>query len=151
MALKSTTLPQVLKTAGYATGIFGKWHLGDEEAYQPHKRGFTETIYSWEPEGLARLTRGVVPTFHQIANRDGRYFDNVILHNDTIVQTEGFCTDVFFQAALGWIKQQHASNTPFFAYIPPNAPHGPMICAHRYKNSGLPNRAGMGIRRAATG
>jgi len=37
MTLKATILPQVLKTAGYTSGIFGKWHLGDEEPYQPHQ------------------------------------------------------------------------------------------------------------------
>jgi hypothetical protein len=40
MALSTVTLPQVLSKAGYVSGIFGKWHLGDEEPYQPHKRGF---------------------------------------------------------------------------------------------------------------
>ena len=42
MALATFTLPQMLKTAGYTTGIFGKWHLGDEEAYRPESRGFDE-------------------------------------------------------------------------------------------------------------
>ncbi len=44
MSLKATTLAEVLKSAGYATGIFGKWHLGDEEAYQPQRRGFDEVF-----------------------------------------------------------------------------------------------------------
>ena len=44
MALSTVTLPQVLKNAGYTSGIFGKWHLGDEEDYQPHKRGFDEAF-----------------------------------------------------------------------------------------------------------
>src|SRR5258708_5048071 len=42
MTLKATTLPQILKGAGYTTGIFGKWHLGDEPEYWPSKRGFDE-------------------------------------------------------------------------------------------------------------
>lgn len=42
MTLKATTLPQLLKTVGYSDGIFGKWHLGDEEPYQPNNRGFDE-------------------------------------------------------------------------------------------------------------
>jgi len=44
LALDAVTLPQVLKTAGYTAGIFGKWHLGDEDAYQPEKRGFDEVF-----------------------------------------------------------------------------------------------------------
>ena len=44
MSLKSTTIAQVLKSAGYTTGIFGKWHLGDEDAYQPDRRGFDEVF-----------------------------------------------------------------------------------------------------------
>jgi hypothetical protein len=40
---------------------------------------------------------------------------------------------VFFQAALGWIKEKHTSNTPFFAYITPNAPHGPMLAPEKNK------------------
>ena len=44
MTLSAVTLPQVLKTAGYTTGMFGKWHLGDEEPYQPQNRGFDETF-----------------------------------------------------------------------------------------------------------
>jgi arylsulfatase A-like enzyme len=62
-----------------------------------------------------------------------RYFDNVLLHNDTIVQTKGFCTDVFFQAALGWMKAQQDLKTPFFTYLSLNAPHGPMIAPEQYK------------------
>src|SRR5262249_33446893 len=42
LTLRATTLAQVLKTAGYTTGIFGKWHLGDERDHWPDKRGFDE-------------------------------------------------------------------------------------------------------------
>jgi len=42
MSLKATTLAQVLKSAGYTTGIFGKWHLGDEADRWPSRRGFDE-------------------------------------------------------------------------------------------------------------
>ncbi len=44
LTLDAVTLPQVLKTAGYRSGIFGKWHLGDEDAYQPQQRGFDEAF-----------------------------------------------------------------------------------------------------------
>ncbi|MBT5928467.1 MAG: arylsulfatase [Verrucomicrobia bacterium] len=132
MALSTTTFPDLLAKAGYQTGIFGKWHLGDEDAYQPYNRGFTETFIHGAG-GIGQSYPGSCADFPPNRASKGRYFDNAILQNDTIVQTKGFCTDVFFQAALGWIHQQLNSETPFFAYITPNAPHGPMIAPESYK------------------
>jgi len=132
MALSSTTIAEVLNSAGYETGIFGKWHLGDEDEYQPYSRGFTETFIHGAG-GIGQSYQGSCADFPPNQEKEGRYFDNAILHNDTIVKTEGFCTDVFFQSALGWIKKQHDSETPYFTYITPNAPHGPMIAPDKYK------------------
>jgi len=130
MTTEAVTLAEALRDADYATGIFGKWHLGDEEPYQPHNRGFTEAfIHGAGGIGQAYdCSCGDAPP-----NQKNRYFDNVIRHNGRFVQTKGFCTDVFFQAALGWIKEQKDSGKPFFAYITPNAPHGPMIAPENYK------------------
>lgn len=132
MALSTTIFTKLLQKAGYQTGIFGKWHLGDEDAYQPYSRGFTETFIHGAG-GIGQSYPGSCADFPPNRQRDGRYFDNVILHNDTIVQTKGFCTDVFFQAALGWVKKQHDEDKPFFAYISTNAPHGPMLAPEKYK------------------
>ena len=132
MALSTTTFPQLLREAGYATGIFGKWHLGDEDAYQPYNRGFDE-VFIHGAGGIGQSYEGSCADFPPNQEKEGLYFDNVILHNDTIVQTEGFCTDVFFQAALGWVQRRHETGEPFFAYIAPNAPHGPMIAPEKYK------------------
>ena len=132
MALSTTTFPMLLNRADYETGIFGKWHLGDEDAYQPYSRGFSE-VFIHGAGGIGQSYPGSCADFPPNRAKEGRYFDNVILHNDTLVQTKGFCTDVFFQAALGWIKKQHATKTPFFAYITTNAPHGPMIAPDKYK------------------
>ena len=136
MALSTTTFPKLLQRAGYETGIFGKWHLGDEDAHQPYSRGFSETFIHGAG-GIGQAYEGSCADFPPNRETEGRYFDNVILHNDTIVQTEGFCTDVFFQAGLGWIKQQHEAQTPYFAYITLNAPHGPMLAPERYRNKWL--------------
>jgi arylsulfatase len=132
MALSTTTFPQLLRKAGYETGIFGKWHLGDEDAYQPYNRGFSETFIHGAG-GIGQSYPGSCADFPPNRAAKGRYFDNVLLHNDTLVQTKGFCTDVFFQGALGWIKKQHDAKKPFFAYITTNAPHGPMIAPSKYK------------------
>lgn len=143
MALDVFTLPQALKSAGYETGIFGKWHLGDEEDYLPHNRGFNEALIHGAG-GIGQVNLGDFPP-----NGENPYFDNVLLHNDTIVQTKGFCTDLFFEAALSWIRKQVSGirfqvadgagqetveeAAPFFAYISLNAPHGPMIAPEKYK------------------
>jgi arylsulfatase len=130
MTLKAVTVAEMLGEAGYATGIFGKWHLGDEEPYQPHKRGFQEAFI----HGAGGIGQAYDCSCADAPpNRENRYFDNVIRHNGKFVQTKGFCTDVFFQAALGWINQRRKTDDPFFAYITPNAPHGPMIAPDSYK------------------
>ena len=136
MALSTTTFPQLLRGAGYETGIFGKWHLGDEDAHQPYNRGFSETFIHGAG-GIGQAYEGSCADFPPNREEEGRYFDNVILHNDTIVQTKGFCTDVFFQAGLGWIKKQHEAKTPYFAYITLNAPHGPMLAPESYRKKWL--------------
>jgi arylsulfatase len=119
MALDVYTMPQALQSAGYKTALFGKWHLGDEEAYLPGSRGFGEVLMHGAG-GIGQSKYGDFPT-----NDENLYFDNVLLHNDTIVQTKGFCTDLFFNASLAWIKKQHESEQPYFAYVSLNAPHGP--------------------------
>ncbi len=124
MALDATTVAQALSQAGYATGIFGKWHLGDEEPYQPHNRGFQE-VFVHGAGGIGQ--RYDCSCADAPPNEHNRYFDCVLRHNRIFVQTRGFCTDVFFQAALGWIDRQSQTDQPFFALITPNAPHGPMI------------------------
>ena len=121
MALSTVTLPQVLKEVGYTTGIFGKWHLGDEDEYQPHNRGFDEAFI----HGAGGIGQSYPCS---CADAPGnKYFNPAIRHNGTFVQTEGYCTNLFFDAALGWIKQVNEGDQPFFAYIVTNAPHGPFI------------------------
>jgi arylsulfatase len=121
MTLKATTLPQVLKTAGYTTGIFGKWHLGDEAEYQPGVRGFDE-VFIHGAGGIGQTYPGSCGDFP-----DNKYFDPAVLHNKTIVKTKGYCTDVFMDQAGKWISAQAKAGKPFFAYITPNAPHGPLV------------------------
>ncbi|TWU44370.1 Arylsulfatase [Novipirellula aureliae] len=127
MALDTFTLPQALKSAGYATGLFGKWHLGDEDEYLPGNRGFDEVLM----HGAGGIGQTGLGDF--MVNKENCYFDNVLLHNDTVVQTKGFCTDLFFQAGLAWIKKQEEVGTPYFAYLALNAPHGPFIAPDAYK------------------
>ncbi len=123
---KATTIAQVLKAAGYATGIFGKWHLGDEAAYQPGRRGFDE-VFIHGGGGIGQTYPG------SCGDAPGnRYVNPVILHNGVFEKTEGYCTDVFFGQALKWIDARKDAG-PFFCYLPTNAPHGPLQVPEKYE------------------
>jgi len=126
MSLKSETIAQVLKSAGYNNGIFGKWHLGDSDEYQPGKRGFDEVFI----HGCGGIGQDYPGTCSDAPGNT--YFDPVISHNGVFERTKGYCTDVFFNQALKWMEEKRSSNTPFFAYITPNAPHTPLVCPEEY-------------------
>ncbi|MCB1229614.1 MAG: arylsulfatase [Verrucomicrobiae bacterium] len=121
MTLDATILPQVLKTAGYTSAIFGKWHLGDEKEHQPDQRGFDEAFI----HGAGGIGQAYDCSCADAPQNS--YFDPVIRHNGEFVKTHGFCTDIFFSAALGWIKEQKEKEEPFFVYLATNAPHGPFV------------------------
>ncbi|HJZ60337.1 MAG TPA: arylsulfatase [Gemmataceae bacterium] len=115
------TLAQVLKSAGYTTGIFGKWHLGDEPDRWPDKRGFDEMFI----HGCG----GIGQTYPGSSGGDApgnTYFDPAILHNGTFVKTKGYCTDVFFAQATKWIESVKGKGKPFYCHLATNAPHAPL-------------------------
>ena len=126
LTLKATTIAQVLKNAGYTTGIFGKWHLGDEPDRWPDKRGFDE-MFIHGGGGIGQTFPG------SCGDAPGNtYFDPAILHNGRFEKTTGYCTDVFFQQALKWIDEKRKGRAPFFAYIPLNAAHAPLQVPDEY-------------------
>ncbi len=119
LTLEATTLAEVLHEAGYATGIFGKWHLGDESRYQPGRRGFDE-VFIHGAGGIGQTYAG------SCGDAPGNtYFNPVILHQGRFEKTTGYCTDVFFTQATNWIARVKGRR-PFLAWIAPNAPHGPL-------------------------
>jgi arylsulfatase len=127
MTLQAFTLAQLLKSAGYTTGIFGKWHLGDEAEYQPNQRGFDE-VFIHGAGGIGQTYVG------SCGDAPGNtYFDPAILHNGKFEKTKGYCTDVFFGQAIRWIDEQRQAGRPFFAYITPNCPHSPLDCPPQYE------------------
>lgn len=114
------TVPQAFRDNGYATGMFGKWHLGDNYPYRPQDRGFDRVI-AHKGGGV-----GQTPDFW-----GNNYFDDTYFHNSKPVAHEGYCTDVWFEEALKFIEQ--SKDKPFFAYISTNAPHSPYLVAERYR------------------
>jgi len=119
MRRDEVTLGDVFSRNGYATAMFGKWHLGDNYPLRPQDRGFQEV--------LCHGGGGISQTPDLWGND---YFDDRYWHNGKAEQYTGYCTDVFFDGALQFIEKN--KERPFFAYIATNAPHGPLNVAEKY-------------------
>ena len=100
------TLGQFFKDNGYETGMFGKWHLGDNFPYRPEDRGFTE-VYRHGGGGV-----GQTPDVW-----DNAYFDGGYFHNGKIVKAKGFCTDVFFEQGNQFITESVKRKTVFCIHL----------------------------------
>lgn len=112
------TLGDVLKAAGYATGIIGKWHLGSSEPYHPNNRGFDEF---WGFLGGSRSY------FFDESRDDLPGQAKEILHNQTHVDFEGYLTDEFSLQSVRFIEEH--KEEPFFLFLSYNAVHTPMHAA----------------------
>jgi arylsulfatase len=126
MSLDTFTLPQMLKTAGYTTGIFGKWHLGDEKAYRPESRGFDE-VYIHGAGGIGQTFPGSCGDAPGNSN-----INPTLWHNGKFVKTTGYCTDLFFDQSIKWMNARRQARQPFFAYVSLNAAHGPHVVPDEY-------------------
>ena len=116
------TLPEMLKTAGYSTAIFGKWHLGDNYPLRPQDRGFDYTLTYPQQE---------VGTVNDYWYND--YFDDTYIENGVRKEFKGFCTDVWFSEAIKWMEETRKGEQPFFCYLPTNVTHGPQFAQSEYR------------------
>jgi arylsulfatase A-like enzyme len=113
------TLAEVFKANGYRTGMFGKWHLGDNYPLRPQDQGFEHVV--WHHGGGV----GQGPDYW-----DNDYFDDTYEVDGEWKKFAGYCTDIWFQQATEFIEQP--SERPFFVYLSTNAPHGPYLVADSY-------------------
>ncbi|MCC6419241.1 MAG: arylsulfatase [Gemmataceae bacterium] len=127
--LDETTIAQILRAAGYRTGVFGKWHNGSQWPYHPNARGFEE--------------------FHGFTSGHwGYYFDPPLEHNGKPVRGKGYIADHFTDQALAFIEKHR--HEPFFCYVAFNTPHSPFCVPdedwNRFKDRPIAQRGLDGAR-----
>ena len=109
------TMPEVFAQNGYKTGIFGKWHLGDNYPDRPMDRGFEKSnwIKGW---GLSSEIEF-----------DNDYYKTRYLDGLTTVQSDQYCTDMWFKKSMEWMESKQNAGETFFTFLSLNVPHGPFL------------------------
>jgi arylsulfatase len=117
------TMADVFAASGYRTAMFGKWHLGDVEPYRPQDRGFQKAIW--------------FPSSHMSSAPDewnNDYFNPTLrLEDGSKKKFAGYCTDIYFNEAMRWMREQAETQKPFFVYLPLNAAHAPLFVPDKYR------------------
>lgn len=113
------TIADLFKENGYETGIFGKWHLGENYPFRPQDRGFSESVVHGG---------GAVGGNPGYWGND--YYDDTYVHNGNFEKYEGYCNTVWFTEAIKYIRKN--SDKQFFCYIATNVPHAPLRVDQEY-------------------
>lgn len=143
------TLAELLRRQGYATGVFGKWHLGVGDGLLPQQRGFDEQYGFYEafslyadpddPDYVGVRDEYFADRYQWYVGRRG---NSAIRRNGVVIEEERYLTDAIADEAIAWIDAHR--DRPFFAYLPFNAPHAPLQAprsvAERFSDEPRPER-----------
>lgn len=130
-----TTIAELLKEKGYATGIFGKWHLGDRPEFLPTKQGFDEYVGLPYSNDMWPVGYDGKPTAD--TNRRKRTPFLPLLHNSDTLQEiktlddQAKLTGIYTERAVSFINKHKKS--PFFIYLPHSMPHVPIAASAKFK------------------
>lgn len=123
LSTKHETIATKLKSIGYHTALFGKWHLGTSLATGPYAHGFDEFF---------GFRAGCVDYYSHIFYYESPPVHD-LWHNDQEVWNNGeYLTELISEKAVQFIEKQVDQEQPFFMYVPYNAPHYPMHAPEKY-------------------
>ena len=126
LPLDQRTLADLLRTAGYATGAVGKWHLGFSQDHHPRSRGFDDFFGFLVGAHNFTLRKDAVPKFASTLSQ------NLLYRSRDVEKRDGFATDVFTDEAIGFMKRNR--ERPWFLYLAYNAVHTPLEISDAVKD-----------------
>jgi len=126
LPLGERTIADLLRAAGYATGLVGKWHLGFSKNHHPQARGFDDFFGFLVGGHNYALRKDAVPKFASAMSQ------NLIYRGREVQQVDGFATDVFTDEAVDFMKRHEKE--PWFLYLSYNAVHTPLEISDKVKD-----------------
>jgi arylsulfatase A-like enzyme len=110
---EEVTVAELFQGNGYATGLFGKWHVGSVYPETPNGQGFDEFF-------------GILGGVSQL------YFNPILNHNGVEGEYRGYITEILTDKAIDWMETQIEADQPFFSFVSYNAPHTPGLVEDEY-------------------
>ncbi len=129
------TIAEMLKTKGYATAIFGKWHLGHHKKFLPLQHGFDE--YVGIPYSNDMWPLKIDGTHAEQGEGRGNYPNLPLIEGNTTIEelnsyaAQDKLTTLFTEKAVDFINRN--SDKPFFVYVPHSMPHVPLGVSEKFK------------------
>ena len=136
IADQELTIAELLKSVGYATGVFGKWHLGHHKKFLPLQHGFDEYFglpYSNDMWPIHYDGRPATDTTHRKSKHPPLPLieGNDIIERITTLEQQDELTTRYTEKAVDFIQRHHSE--PFFLYLPHTMAHVPLGVSEKFR------------------